>query len=694
MLNGDDADQQCEILGDPTVNGLLPSDFDGSTLPPDGAPNYLLGVRQDTNVDPAENSIVLFSMHVDWAHPNNTTLTGPTTLGGVAAFNLGCDDTGCSRVPEKSGVKLDTLGDRLMYRLAYRNLGDHEAWVVDHTVMTGNVAGVRWYELRSDSSDTTPPTLFQQGTYAPDTKWRWMGSTAMDSSGNIALGYSISSSSLYPGIAYTGRLAGDTTGTMTQGETLVRCGSTASGCGGQQTYSRWGDYSSMSIDPADDCTFWYTNQYLPSTGVFNWRTRITSFKLPGCSSTADQFSLSPAPASLTIAQGDSDTSTISSTITNGAAQAVNLSVSGAPFDTTVSFTPSSINSGDPSTMTVDVGDNTPAGTYTLTVRGTGATDVQTTNVSLAVTAPNAVVNGNFEPGDLTGWTPAGPTPTIVPTPKKKAGPASPGHSVQIGMKTPTAGDSTLSQDVTVPTGTTALSFWYRPTCSSTATGDQIQVQLLDGATILQTLVGACTKAKNWVKAAFDTSAYAGQTITLRFDAHGTGVKKKPTYSLIDDVVLTRQVPDVANGGFESGDLTGWQSTGTAEYTPTVVTSPPAHGGTYSVRLGSLTDPGVASNSSVSQAVVVPGINPVLTIWYQPHCIDVGFDFIQVKVKKIPGGQVLATLLNTCENSSSWKKATFNLAAWAGQSVTLMVNVSSDSSIETDALFDDISITHG
>jgi hypothetical protein len=698
MLDGLSADQLCKQLNDNMVNGLLPSDFDGSTLPPVGEPNYLLGVKQDTAT--TTNSIVMYSMAVDWS-TNHSTLTNLGDVAGVAPFNLACDDLGCDRIPEKNGVKLDSLGDRLMYRLAYRNLPSGQAWVVDHTVMTGSVAGVRWYQLGSPSGDTGAPTLTQQGTYAPgDGKWRWMGSAAMDSSGNMALGYSISNSSIYPGIAYTGRLFGDAAGTMTQGETVVRCGAAVSGCGSQTTYSRWGDYTSMSIDPADDCTFWYTNQYLPNTGVFNWKTRLASFKLPGCvAATVNQFSLSPTPSSVTIAQGSSDISTISSSITSGSAQIVNLTASGAPFDTTVSFGPSSINSGDTSTMTVDVGDNTPAGTYTLTVRGTGAADVRTTTVTLRVTAFNAVVNGDFENG-LTGWTNiGGPTivPTTVPTPlvkKKKAGPVTPGNSAQIGSTTSTAGDSTLYQDVLVPTGTTALSFWYRPTCTSITTGDQIQIQIQNTAgTPLQPLVAACTKSKNWLKAAFDTSAYVGQTIRIWFNAHGTGVRKKPTYALIDDVVLSRQVPDVANGGFEAG-LGGWQATGTGIYAPTVVTSPTAHGGTHSLRLGSITDPNnVASNSGVSQAVVVPGINPVLTLWYQPHCVDQGYDYVQVQLKKNPGGQVLGTLLNSCTNWSSWTKATFNLSAWAGQSVTLVLNVSSDTSIQTDALFDDISITH-
>jgi hypothetical protein len=161
-----------------------------------------------------------------------------------------------------------------MYRLAYRNFGDHESLVANHSVTAGSSVGVRWYELRSPGGT---PAVYQQGTYAPDASFRWMGSIAMDRSGDIALGYSVSSSSLFPSIRYAGRLPTDPLGTMEAEKSIVAGG-------GSQTrnLNRWGDYSSMSIDPTDDCTFWYTDQYLQSNGTFNWSTRIGSFKFPAC----------------------------------------------------------------------------------------------------------------------------------------------------------------------------------------------------------------------------------------------------------------------------------------------------------------------------------------------------------------------------------------------------------------------------
>src|SRR5439155_19875420 len=172
------------------------------------------------------------------------------------------------------------------------------------------------------------PTVYQQGTYAPDSSYRWMGSAAMDRNGDIGLGFSVSSGSIDPGIHYTGRLAGDGLGTMTQGEGVVIDGA------GSQTggLARWGDYTSLSVDPSsDDCTFWYTGEYLASNGSFNWHTRIGSFKLPGCGSTApSDFSIGASPGSLSVAQGGSGGSTISTAVTSGSAQSVSLRAARPP----------------------------------------------------------------------------------------------------------------------------------------------------------------------------------------------------------------------------------------------------------------------------------------------------------------------------------------------------------------------------
>ncbi len=290
MLAGNAAAFQ-EFKTSSSYGSLLPADVDGSALPPAGAPEPIVEI--------GSTALHTWRFHVDWSSPSASSLSGPSSTA-VAAYNQLCPSTR-SCVPQPgTSVGLDGLGDRLMYRLAYRNFGTHESLVVNHSVnvsSSGPVrAGVRWYELRNATSGT--PTLYQQGTFSPDATNRWMGSMAMDGAGNIALGYSVSSGSTYPSIRITGRLAGDTPGTMTQGETTIIAGS------GSQTgsASRWGDYASMSIDPTDDCTFWFTTEYMPATGPAPWATRIASFTLPGCSAT--QVTRPGAPTNLQPAAGN------------------------------------------------------------------------------------------------------------------------------------------------------------------------------------------------------------------------------------------------------------------------------------------------------------------------------------------------------------------------------------------------------
>ena len=265
----------------------LPADLDGAALPPAGASNYYAH-RGSTTLD-------IWKFHVDWTTPGNSTFTGPTSLT-VAAYNALCLGTR-SCIPQPSTSRqLDGLGDRLMHRLAYRNFGDHESLVVTHSVDLGTTvatrhAGVRWYEVRA-TPPGAGPALYQQGTYAPDATHRWLGSVAMDGAGNMAIGYSVSdASSTFPGIRYTGRLAGDALGTMPQGEATVINGS------GSQTgsASRWGDYAMMAVDPADDCTFWFTTEYMPTTGAAPWHTRIASFKFPGCGGSPGTQTATPTP---------------------------------------------------------------------------------------------------------------------------------------------------------------------------------------------------------------------------------------------------------------------------------------------------------------------------------------------------------------------------------------------------------------
>jgi hypothetical protein len=268
MLTGAAATQNCFQLST-SYGGLLPSDLDGLTAPPGGSPNYFMNF--------GSSSLNLWKFHVDFATPGNSTLIGPINIP-VASFSAACSGGGTCIPQPNTRQQLDSLGDRLMYRLAYRNFGTHESLVVNHSVqVSGNkhssVTGIRWYEIRNP----TTPAVYQQGTYSPDSTNRWMGSIAMDKVGNIAMGYSASSANVFPLIRYTGRVPTDILGTM-QGESSIWPGS------GSQlpNLSRWGDYSALAVDPVDDCTFFYTTEYLKTSGTFNWSTRIASFKFPGC----------------------------------------------------------------------------------------------------------------------------------------------------------------------------------------------------------------------------------------------------------------------------------------------------------------------------------------------------------------------------------------------------------------------------
>jgi hypothetical protein len=249
---------------------LLPSDLDGNTAPPAGSPNYYLELAKPL----PSTTLNLYQFHVDFSKPSKSTFTGPTPIS-IAPWERLCP-TKIVCIPQPApGEKVDAIGYHLMNRLSYRNFGDHETLVVSHTVDSGNmIAGIRWYEIRGPF---TAPVVFQQGTYAKSAKNLWMGTMATDKNGDIALGMNASSKHFKPSVMITGRVPTDALGTM-QSLTTAWAGT------GVQThdFNRWGDYASMAVDPADDCTFWYTSQYYKTTGNGTWNTRVVAFKFPGC----------------------------------------------------------------------------------------------------------------------------------------------------------------------------------------------------------------------------------------------------------------------------------------------------------------------------------------------------------------------------------------------------------------------------
>lgn len=268
--------------------GALPAELDGPTPPPDGAPGYFVSYVSPNQSGTNYYALEMREMHVDWQTPAASTLSGPEGIQ-VPPFNdTVCGDRsefGISCIPQPNGAPgLDSLSDRLMFRLAYRNLGTHEAMVVNQTVSVGvndqPPAGIRWYELTTSTPGANDWSLAQSGTWAPaDGASRWMGSIAMDHDGDMMLGYSLSGPNTAPSIAFTGRLAGDPSDQMTLPEQIIQAG------GGEQSSNshRWGDYSSLVVDPADDCTLWYVNEYYPQTSAAKYHTRIGAMKFSACS---------------------------------------------------------------------------------------------------------------------------------------------------------------------------------------------------------------------------------------------------------------------------------------------------------------------------------------------------------------------------------------------------------------------------
>lgn len=274
MLQGKDATEQCVIVDG--VNFLNNADLDGTQLPPTGAPNVVLaggGTQLEHVME--DSAIYTWSFHVDWAHPDRTRLTGPARIP-VAPYHYLCDGQLTNCVPQPgTDRRLDAQGDKLMGRVVYRRRGSQESIVAVHSInTTAGGGGVRWYELRIDPERNV--TLYQQGTYAPDNAFRWLGSPAMDAAGNIGIGYSFGGTSSFVGQRFAGRLASDPKGVLTLREAVLAQGEAA-----QTSTLRWEDYTQTAIDPSDDCTIWYVGDYLRSGGT-RYSSRIGAFRLPGC----------------------------------------------------------------------------------------------------------------------------------------------------------------------------------------------------------------------------------------------------------------------------------------------------------------------------------------------------------------------------------------------------------------------------
>jgi hypothetical protein len=481
MLNGQAATFVSPVgpLGG-SVDPFLPADLDGSRLPPTGAPNTFVGFPgQATNPN-----YTTYHFHVDFVTPANSTFTtfaNPPATG----FTALCP-TSRACVPQNgvtSSNYLDGIGDRLMFRLAYRNFGDHESVVGNYTVSSGGVAGIRWFELRNVTSG--PVTAYQQSTYQPDTTWRWMGSAAMDGQGNLAIGFSASSSSIHPQLRYAGRLATDPLNTLAQGEAHLYDGA------GSQTGSgnRWGDYSALSIDPVDDTTFWYTNEYYSSNTSYNWRTRIGSFKLATGTATP-----TPTPTATATA--------------------------------TATATPTATATARPTA--------TPTATATATATPTATA---TATATPTATPTQLIVNGGLE-GSISPWVLSGSGAFYTNNGNYPHGGT--GY-MYFGVNNNVSGQT--YQTVAIPSTAPAnLTFWFNCSSSEGTTYAYdflyVEVRSTSGA-LLRTVATYSNRDKttpgNYSQKSFSLAAYRGQTVRLQFRCT-TDYSLSTTFR-IDDVSL-------------------------------------------------------------------------------------------------------------------------------------------------------------
>ncbi len=274
MLKGLPASEQCVIVDGGVF--FLNADLFGKRPPPPGAPNLLVSTGGTQLLKIFEDDgLYFYQVHVDWKDPGKTSVSPPRKIP-VAPYHYLCDGqlSNCVSQP-KTDRRLDSQGDKLMQGLVYRNFGDHQALLAQHSVATsGHGGGVRWYEFRLDSQ--WEPTLYQQSTYAPDGFYRWLASMGMDRKGNIGIGYSFGGDPNYAGQRFSARTAGDPKGQFTFHEGVL-----AEGQASQTGSLRWEDYTNIALDPTDDCTFWFAGNYLKA-GAASSSTRIGAFAVPGC----------------------------------------------------------------------------------------------------------------------------------------------------------------------------------------------------------------------------------------------------------------------------------------------------------------------------------------------------------------------------------------------------------------------------
>jgi hypothetical protein len=409
MLAGAAATQQCFFKAYPTqpacpatqaftVYAVLPANLDGHIMPPVGSPGIFMQMDQSQCSAPF-TQLDLWTAHIDWTTPANSTLTGPTALT-VSGFTPTCNGvTNC--IPQQGTTStLDSLADKSMFRFNYRNFGAYQSLLVNHSVVAGGAGGVRWYEVRYANGS---PSLFQQGTFAPaDGRWRWMGSIAQDQAQDFALGYGLSSSTQHPAIGWTGRINTDAVNTMGQAESILDTGA-ASGVDDYGTgRTRFGDYSNMSVDPSDDCTFYYTAHAFKTNVGGGWDTYIASTKFANCGANDFSFTVTPSPQN--VAQNGTVSYAVATTLTKGVAETIALSIQDLPTGVTGVFNPTSVVAGGSSTLTLSAAPTAPVtaspDTFTVIGKATSVVHAATAQVNVVACAPITSCPAGFNCGTI------------------------------------------------------------------------------------------------------------------------------------------------------------------------------------------------------------------------------------------------------------------------------------------------------
>jgi hypothetical protein len=660
-------------------DGLLPADIDGDILPPAGAPQLYFGTMDNGGPYGApQDAINVFQFHVDWATPANSTFTRSATVP-VAAFDSTFTPCGGGRtcIPQPGTTnKIDTLSyrQRATFRAAYRNFGTHESVALNQSVSGYNsgtssaIAGVRWYELR-DPNGT--PTIYQQGTYVPgatDGTHRWMGSIAMDRMGNMGLGFSASSGTVYPSIWYTGRLATDPLGTMPQGE-----GSIVNGLGSQTGGgSRWGDYTSLNIDPVDDCTFWHFNEYYTSSSSSTWQMRVGSFTFPNClcaliPAAPTAGASAPQANRIALTWNDSATATITQYFI------FRSTVAGGPYTQIATVADTSPGTGGGASYTYN-DDTVSGGTrYYYTVKSNDG-DRCTSPASGEV---NALATGAC----------------LLP---------------------PTFGGVT---SVTNPAGATCtLNLSW--TGATSSCGNPVRYNVYRSTT-----PGFTPGAGNRIAQNLNTTSYSDLDNLVSGTSYYYIVRSVDTVNGFEDTNATEMTAQ-PTGTMADGTWTAGAETGDPSMT---LNSPWTTSTTYKRTGTNSYSTGATYPTSVCTALTTPslilGTGPVLT-YYHIYSTESGYDGGRVEISTNGGsswtpltptpayGGTITSTGNSCSWATStacyigtstgypttWQSASISLSAYNGQTVLLRWNFTTDSSgagtgTNPGWYVDDISITH-